>query len=212
MLSMEHFRDLSGRRVVGRDGSSLGEIDQLYADRDGGQPTFATVRTGATASQVHFAPLDGARMEGEVVTLAYDAETVRSAPAVASGGDLSEEEESRLYKHYGMNTPATAGTITEEEIDLGHPAGMAGAENPAAPTDHPTGMAGLEGAPSWPAHHEQGMAGQAEDPYPAEHPLGMAGKVTLPGSRLRRWTGEPWETGRKATTGERTAKGLRRQS
>ncbi len=202
MLSWEHFRDLSGRKVVGRDGSSLGEIDQLYADRDGGQPTFVTVRTAVSGVQMFFAPLDGARMEGEVVALAYDAETVNAAPSIVSGGELSEEEESRLYKHYGIDTPAPAGTITEERIELGHPAGMAGADNPALPTDHPAGMAGLEGAPSWPAAHEAGMAGH--EPYPAEHPTGMAGQTTVAPYRLRRWAEPTGAEGRSVRAGGST--------
>jgi sporulation protein YlmC with PRC-barrel domain len=191
MLSMEDFRDLFGRKVVGRDGGSLGKVDQLYADREDGEPIFLTVHTGLFGLHTHFVPTKDARLDGDTVAVPYDSDKVKAAPSIPADGELSPEEEERLYRHYGITSAAAAGAIAEGPGDaqLGHPTGMAGAENPPIATEHTKGMSGQEGGPSWPAAHEPGMAGQADEmPHPTHHPSGMAGQVTLTQYRLRRWT------------------------
>jgi hypothetical protein len=199
MLSSEDYQGLPGRTVVGQDGKQIGKVDQLYADREGGHPTFITVNSGLFGMRTHFVPVAEARMDGDSLVVPYTTDTVKQAPSIADESELSVEEEDRLYRHYGLTSP-TAGADTAAmgtgaagleagggDLRRDHPVGMAGTENAPWPTEHPTGMAGQEGAPAWPAPHEPGMAGQPEPPMPAPHPTGMAGQVQITGFRLRRW-------------------------
>jgi uncharacterized protein (TIGR02271 family) len=104
MLSLEQFRTLSGRTLVGRDGEKLGKIDQLYADSDGGSPTFVTVSTGLFGSNTTFVPVGDAHLQGDDLAVPYTKDQVKDAPNVAPDGELSVDEEDRLYAHYGIGS------------------------------------------------------------------------------------------------------------
>ena len=66
----------------------------------------------------HFVPLAGATPDGENVRAQVTKDQVKDAPSVDSDGELSEQEETRLFEHYGV--PYTQeGSVTA----LGAPAG-----------------------------------------------------------------------------------------
>ncbi len=118
---MNHdYASWTGRTLVGPDGNKIGTIDQLYADKDTGEPTFATVNTGMFGSKTSFVPIQGANLTGSDVTVPYDKDLVKSAPNIDPDGEITPEEEQRLYSHYGMSVAdggyqdyGTAGTRTE---------------------------------------------------------------------------------------------------
>ena len=114
MLSMEQFRTLAGRTVVGRDGEKIGKIDQLYADSTGGEPTFVTVETGLFGTKTTFVPVGDASLSGDDVSVPYTKDQVKDAPSVDPDGELSAEEEDRLYAHYGIGGGQAA---ADTEID-----------------------------------------------------------------------------------------------
>jgi uncharacterized protein (TIGR02271 family) len=124
MLSLEQFKTLVGRKLRSRDGDDIGKIDQLYADSEGGNPTFVTVNTGMFGSNTTFVPVGDATMQGDDLTVPYSKDQVKDAPNVAPDGELSVEEEDRLYAHYGV-----------------------GGGQAAADTDIPDGAAGAAGRP-----------------------------------------------------------------
>jgi len=112
MLSSEDFARMKGRTMVGRNGK-IGKIDELYADRESGEPTFATVQSGLFGSKTHFVPLQQADLRGDEVVVPYDEEQVKAAPSIAEDADLSPEEEERLYQHYGVSSGVAAQTDTD---------------------------------------------------------------------------------------------------
>ncbi|MHA7145342.1 DUF2382 domain-containing protein [Arthrobacter sp. TmT3-37] len=111
---------LSGRgHVLASDGSKIGSVGQVYLDDQTGDPSWVTVKTGLFGTSESFAPLQGANVNGNDVTIGYTKEQVKDAPRIESDGDLSPEEEDRLYRHYGLaghtgttNTADYAGTTT----------------------------------------------------------------------------------------------------
>jgi uncharacterized protein (TIGR02271 family) len=103
MISMDQARTLKGKTLLGAGGSKLGTIDSLYADREDGDLTFATVNTGKFGSKTSFVPLGEASLKGDDVVVAYDEDLVSSAPQIDEDSDLSPEEEQRLYAHYGLS-------------------------------------------------------------------------------------------------------------
>jgi uncharacterized protein (TIGR02271 family) len=102
VISMDQARTLSGKNLLGAGGTKLGKIETLYADRDGGEPTFATVHTGLFGAKTHFVPLNEANMQGDDVQVPYDKDLVSSAPAIDPDAELEPAEEERLYSHYGV--------------------------------------------------------------------------------------------------------------
>jgi uncharacterized protein (TIGR02271 family) len=120
-----------GRNVVTSDGDKIGTLEEVYLDTDSGQPEWATVRTGLFGAQHTFVPLvEVEHRRGEIV-VPYTKDQVKGAPSVDPDGQLSHEDEDRLYDHYGVGgsrpvgrdvsgpTTDDAMTRSEEELRVG---------------------------------------------------------------------------------------------
>jgi uncharacterized protein (TIGR02271 family) len=103
MATLEDVKTWRGREAVGPDGDKIGKIDDIYLDRQSGEPEWAAVKTGLFGTNVSFVPLEGASASDDAVRLSYDKATVKDAPNVDADGELSPEEERRLYDHYGRD-------------------------------------------------------------------------------------------------------------
>jgi uncharacterized protein (TIGR02271 family) len=139
MSAFTEVYDWRGRTVVDRDGDKIGKLDEIYLDRETNEPEWALVHTGLLGTKSSFVPLEGAAPAGEDVRVAYAKDQVKDAPSIDADGELSHEEESQLYRHYGIQysdaglpeatTPATGGrpeggeddamTRSEEEVSVG---------------------------------------------------------------------------------------------
>ena len=114
-----------GRTMVGSDGEKIGKISDIYEDQDTGEPEWATVNTGLFGTRSNFVPLAGAAPSGEDVRVQITKDQVKDAPGVENDGGLSDEEERRLFEHYGV--PYTnAGSTTAQGTP---PSGGAGYSN-----------------------------------------------------------------------------------
>jgi uncharacterized protein (TIGR02271 family) len=137
MSAMTEAYDWRGRTVVDRDGEKIGKLDEVYLDSRSKTPEWASVNTGLFGSKSSFVPLKDATPAGEDVRVAYTKDQVKDAPSVDPDEELSPEEETRLYQHYGFDydegdlpeasSPATGGrpegedamTRSEEELRVG---------------------------------------------------------------------------------------------
>jgi uncharacterized protein (TIGR02271 family) len=98
-----------GRNVVTSDGDKIGTLEEIYVDTESGRPEWGTVRTGLFGAQHTFVPLvEADHRKGEVV-VPYSKDQVKGAPSVDPDGQLSHEEEDRLYDHYGVARTGPAG-------------------------------------------------------------------------------------------------------
>ncbi|WP_104182335.1 YsnF/AvaK domain-containing protein [Arthrobacter sp. B0490] len=112
---------LSGRgHVLDSHGSKIGSIGQVYLDDQTQDPSWVTVKTGLFGTSESFAPLQGANVNGNDVTIGYTKDQVKDAPRIESDGALSPEEEDRLYRHYGLSghTAGVAGTTDDTGRDF----------------------------------------------------------------------------------------------
>jgi uncharacterized protein (TIGR02271 family) len=91
-----------GRTMSGSDGEKIGTIDEIYLDAETGRPEWALTSTGLLGTKSKFVPLIGASTAGEEVRVQYSKDQVNDAPGVDPDGELSREEESALYRHYGL--------------------------------------------------------------------------------------------------------------
>jgi len=108
-----------GRTMVDPAGAKLGTIDAIYLDDDTGQPEWATVTTGLFGTKTTFVPLTQAQPMGDSVQVPYEKEQVTDAPNMQADGQLSQDEEAELYRHYGLD-------YTQHRSDSGLPAGTTG--------------------------------------------------------------------------------------
>jgi sporulation protein YlmC with PRC-barrel domain len=141
MSGFTEVYDWRGRTVVDRDGEKIGKLNEIYLDRETNTPEWALVNTGLLGKKSSFVPLKGAAAAGEDVRVAYAKDQVRGAPSIDPDGELSQQEEAELYRHYGLEyseagsgsglpegtTAATGGrpgggdamTRSEEEVRVG---------------------------------------------------------------------------------------------
>lgn len=129
-LTKSDMRDMLGCDVYGPDGDKIGSLDNVYVDRATDEVEWAAVNTGLFGMRSSFVPLAGATRDGDDLRVEYTKDTVKDAPSVDADGGLSEEEEARLYAHYGRDYTPYDG----EGVD--HAA--ATTASPAATTTHDT--------------------------------------------------------------------------
>jgi uncharacterized protein (TIGR02271 family) len=102
MTQFTEAYDFRGRTLVDPAGEKIGKVDEVYTDREGGQPEWALVHTGLLGTKQSFVPLRAASASGEDVRVTVDKQAVKDAPTVEAGQELSEAEERRLFEHYGV--------------------------------------------------------------------------------------------------------------
>jgi len=103
MATLEDVKTWRGKDVVDNDGDKIGTLEDIYLDRQSGEPEWAAIRTGLFGTKVSFAPISGASPTGEEIRIQYSKSQVKDAPNVEADGELSPEEEQRLYSHYGRS-------------------------------------------------------------------------------------------------------------
>jgi len=91
-----------GRDAVDSQGDKVGKIDDIYLDRASGQPEWMTVKTGLFGTRTSFVPLRSASLSGDDVSIGFTKAQVKDAPNVDNDGALTDDEERRLYEHYGQ--------------------------------------------------------------------------------------------------------------
>jgi uncharacterized protein (TIGR02271 family) len=100
--------------VIGGDGKKLGTVSAVYYDNDTGRPEWAAVRTGLFGLDVSLVPLAAAQLRGEELHVPFDKERLKTAPHHNPGLELTAQDETDLFRHYGMSygaqpTPAPGG-------------------------------------------------------------------------------------------------------
>jgi uncharacterized protein (TIGR02271 family) len=115
-INTNDVTQLRGQQLVDRDGDKIGKIEEIYLDEQTGKPEWLAVKTGMFGSNVSFVPLAQASTEGDTVRVPYEKSQVKDAPNADADGQLSQDEEARLYRHYGMD-------YSESRSDSGLPEG-----------------------------------------------------------------------------------------
>jgi uncharacterized protein (TIGR02271 family) len=114
-LQMENIAELRGEEVVDRDGDKIGKLDEIYLDQQTGEPAWALVKTGLFGSASTFVPLAGASREDDALRVAYEKDLVKDAPNMEADGQLSPEDEAKLYRHYSLEYGDSADTHGDAE-------------------------------------------------------------------------------------------------
>jgi len=128
--SVEEIRAWLGRIMVDRDDKRLGEITDIYLDRETDRPEWAVVRTGLFGLRSSFVPLAEATEVDDHIQVPHQRTLVKDAPNIEADGHLSEAEEAELYRHYGLDYD----TVTaDSDQAAGQPGGPAADDQPTAP-------------------------------------------------------------------------------
>src|SRR3954452_8952919 len=103
MPTTEDIKTWRGHGARSSDGDKLGKIEDIYLDQETGKPEWMAVKTGMFGGRVSFVPLAEASLDGDVVTVPYDKAKIKDAPHAEADGQLSQQEERELYRHYGLD-------------------------------------------------------------------------------------------------------------
>jgi sporulation protein YlmC with PRC-barrel domain len=104
MRTLEDVKTWRGMTIVDTAGDKIGTIEDIYLDRQTGEPEWASVKTGLFGLKSTFVPIADAELTGEnQVRVPFQKEQVKDAPKVDADGELSPEEERRLYEYYGRS-------------------------------------------------------------------------------------------------------------
>ena len=120
MTEMTAAYDWRGREVVDNDGDKIGTVEELYYDRDSNDPEWLAVKTGLFGTNVSFVPVQGAQPSGEQVRVPFSKSHVKDAPNMEADGELSPDEERRLYGHYELAYTDTAEDYGGRPATEGH--------------------------------------------------------------------------------------------
>ena len=102
MTEVTEAYTFEGRTMLDRDGDKIGKIDDVYEDKQSGQPEWALVNTGLFGTKKTFVPLRGAQPAGEDIRVPLEKAHVKNAPGIDADGELSESEERELFTHYDL--------------------------------------------------------------------------------------------------------------
>ena len=91
-------------KVLDPDGDKVGTVEEIYLDRQTGEPEWLAVSTGLFGTKLSFVPIEGAEVAGDrELRVRYQKEQIKKAPKVEADGELEPEEERKLYEHYGRS-------------------------------------------------------------------------------------------------------------
>lgn len=97
------YRRWVGRKVYDQKGDEVGTVEELYVDRETRRPEWLAVSTGWFGLSRSFVPIARSSIQEDGIRVGYDTDTIKDAPNVNPGEELTEEQEQRLYRHYGID-------------------------------------------------------------------------------------------------------------
>ncbi|MFJ6416314.1 PRC-barrel domain-containing protein [Paeniglutamicibacter sp. NPDC091659] len=117
MLNHDELHELRNAKakVFGSDGKKVGTLGQIYLDDQPGTPGFATVHTGLFGMAENFVPLNDAEISGGELYVKFSKDEVKDAPSIDPDGDLSAEDEERLYRYYSLTESELCGSESAPE-------------------------------------------------------------------------------------------------
>jgi hypothetical protein len=102
MTTPQDPQEFIHRAANDAEGNRVGKIARVYLDDQSGQPQWLLVETGLFGTRQSFAPIRGARFDGDVVVLAASKDQIKDAPNVDTDGHLTESEEEALRRYYAV--------------------------------------------------------------------------------------------------------------
>jgi uncharacterized protein (TIGR02271 family) len=135
MIDQSTIAAMSGATVRDPAGEKIGKVSQVYLDDQTGTPEWVTVRTGLFGGKESFVPLADADLQGNDLVITADKATVSGAPRVDESDHLSEEQETELYRYYGLTDSFGTDVDAGGRTDLAGVPGVDGRDTSGPTTD-----------------------------------------------------------------------------
>jgi uncharacterized protein (TIGR02271 family) len=102
-IQKNRILEFRGQDLWDTSGDKLGQIEEIYLDAETNEPEWALIHTGLFGTKRTFVPIGQATESDGNLTVSFDKATVKDAPQVEANGQLSQQEEAELYRHYGLD-------------------------------------------------------------------------------------------------------------
>jgi hypothetical protein len=124
-----------GRAVLDHSGRRLGEIREIYLDDATDRPEWVLVELGDDGPR--FVPLADATVAEDAIKVAQDSDRIGAAPSVEPSRELTQDEERRLYDHYGLrySEDASDSLLPDPDQPSAEPAGAEATAEPDAASE-----------------------------------------------------------------------------
>lgn len=104
MKTLTEVQSWRGMTMIDADGDKIGTIENILLDRQTGEPMWAVVKTGLFGHKHTFVPIRDAMVtDKNEVRVLLQKEIVKDAPRIDPRGELSPEEERKLWEYYGLS-------------------------------------------------------------------------------------------------------------
>ena len=97
----EQLMQAHGQPVYSSDGEKIGKIEEVYVDDDTGRPEWLGLGTGLLGTKRVLVPVQGLAPQQDGFSVPYAKDQVQETPDI-DDDHVSQETESRLYAHYGL--------------------------------------------------------------------------------------------------------------
>jgi sporulation protein YlmC with PRC-barrel domain len=110
------YGEWPGRDVLDSGGERLGDVREIYLDRETGRPEWVLVQVEPEESR--FVPLADANVESRTIRVAHTATVVRSAPAIGAEPRIDQNQERELYAHYhiGYSSEESGSGLPDDNV------------------------------------------------------------------------------------------------
>ena len=96
--------DIDGRTVYTADGEKVGKVDEVYCENTGATE-WLVIKKGLLSGKRLLVPAQGAELSGDDIRLAYTQAQIDGAPDIDDTRFESDDDEEKVYTHYGMEYP-----------------------------------------------------------------------------------------------------------
>jgi stress response protein YsnF len=130
-VTIEQLSTMRGAAVFDESSDRIGSVEEIFYDTDTREPEWVGIGTGFLGTKRVLVPVQGARVEGDGVYVAYPKDKVKDSPDI-DGDEISRETEEELYAYYGLSEGRAASgrgrgrdkgeaamTRSEEELRVG---------------------------------------------------------------------------------------------
>jgi uncharacterized protein (TIGR02271 family) len=101
-MTIERLAEARGNPVYDASGDEIGQVDEIFYDRDSGQPEWLGIGTGFFGTKRVLVPMEGADLREDGFYVPYSKDQVKDSPDI-DGDEIGEETEQGLYAHYGLS-------------------------------------------------------------------------------------------------------------
>ena len=111
MANTVNISEWRGADIVDRSGEKIGKLEDVYYDTETDEPVFLAFKSGMLGRHLGFVPFANGTVGRAYVRVAYDKGMASDGPTIETGGELSVDDEGRLFGYYGLEySPASTQT------------------------------------------------------------------------------------------------------